>query len=193
MSTLISALPFQHQVLLAALTCEKILPLYAAFTEAESWGSFGVLQQATSALFDFAINDTLIDTDAIQGKLAAVVPDLDECSSELASYALDACTALSEALLFIETRSYTYLQQHLTAVTDCIDMFVQMHRDLDPNQPDLDVIITADPYMQQELTRRETLVVALHQVPTLTSELLEHLRQLNGTEPLVRLEMLPLS
>lgn len=175
---------------MAALTCEKMQVLYEAFCEVEEWGDPALYQQGIDALYSFGLDGSSAAVVHCLANTQHLSPDLDDFTTPLASYALDASSALTEALLFVEKQEEKYFRHHLAAVTDCIDMFVQMYLGLDPNRRDLDEIIKADEYMQQENERRKRLYTALLNITDITPSVLITLRNLNGTEPIVGLDRL---
>ena len=175
---------------MAALTCEKMQALYEAFCEVEEWGDPALYQQGIDALYSFSLDDSTAAAVHCLANTQHLSPDLDDFTTPLASYALDASSALTEALLFVVKQEEKFFRNHLAAVTDCVDMFVQMYLDLNPNRQDLDEIIRADEYMQQEQERRKRLYTALQNIDTITPPVLVTLRNLNGTEPIVGLDRL---
>ncbi|MDF7810021.1 DUF416 family protein [Hymenobacter sp. YC55] len=185
-----SQLSARHRTIMAALTCEKMQVLYEAFCELEEWGDPALYQQGIDALYSFGLDDSTAAAVHYLANTQHLSPDLDDFTTPLASYALDASSALTEALHFVVKQEEKYFHNHLAAVTDCIDMFVQMYLDLNPNRPDLDEIIRADEYMQQEHERRKRLYTALQNITHITPTVLVTLRNLNGTEPIVGLDRL---
>ncbi len=175
---------------MAALTCEKMQVLYEAFCEVEEWGDPALYQQGINALYSFGLDNSTAATIQFLANTQYLSPDLDDFTTPLASYALDASSALTEALLFVSKQEEKHFHNHLAAVTDCIDMFVQMYLNLNPNRRDLDAVIKADQYMQQEHERRERLCTALQSTSTITPSAIEALKNLNGTEPIVGLDRL---
>ena len=175
---------------MAALTCEKMQVLYEAFCEVEEWGDAALYEQGINALYSFGLDNTTAAATQFVANTPHLSPDLDDFATPLASYALDASSALTEALLFVSKQEEKYFRHHLAAVTDCIDIFVQMYLNLNPNRRDLDAIIKADQYMQQEQERRERLGAALHSLPEITPGAIRTLRNLNGTEPIIGLDRL---
>ncbi|WP_375437917.1 DUF416 family protein [uncultured Hymenobacter sp.] len=180
----------RHKSVMAALTCEKMQVLYEAFCEVEEWGDPALYQQGINALYSFGLDNSTAATIQFLANTQYLSPDLDDFTTPLASYALDASSALTEALLFVSKQEEKHFHNHLAAVTDCIDMFVQMYLNLNPNRRDLDAVIKADQYMQQEHERRERLCTALQSTSTITPSAIEALKNLNGTEPIVGLDRL---
>jgi uncharacterized protein YjaG (DUF416 family) len=175
---------------MAALTCEKTQPLYADFCEAEEWGDPTLYTRGIAALYSFSSTGSTAAATQVLAETQFLFPDLDDFDSYLVSYAFDAGTVLEEALLFVAKQEETHFRNHLSAVTDCIDTFVQMYLELDPNQEDLNEVIQADSYMCQEHERRARLFAALSTIPDITPSSITSLKSLNGTYPLVALERL---
>jgi uncharacterized protein YjaG (DUF416 family) len=175
---------------MAALTCEKMQVLYEAFCEVEEWGDPALYQEGIEALYSFGLDNSTAAATQFLATAQHLSPDLDDFATALASYALDASSALTEALLFVSKQQEHYFQNHLTAVTDCVDTFVQMYLNLNPNRRDLDQIIKADHYMQQERQRRARLYKVLRNMPEITPSAVATLKNINGTEPIVGLDRL---
>ena len=112
--------------------------------------------------------------------------------NDFASYAFDACGALSSALLLVETKQAAHLLDCLTAATDTIDMYVQDLQELHLAPADLNAFIDATPVMKRERHRQEVLSQELLSRTTLDSEFLVHLKWLNEQEPLIDFARLPM-
>jgi len=84
----------------AAACAERLLPLYRWFQGVESWGDTGVLEKGIELAWSWARGEQHEDAkfaEAIQA-CEAVTPDTDEFESPLASRALDAASAVAQAL-----------------------------------------------------------------------------------------------
>jgi len=192
--SLLLQLPIHHQAVLAALTCEKMLPSIRKYDEHEPQPGHPLFEEAIAAILAFGLRTSLPITiyQQLQSQLAAFWPDLDEVDNDFASYAFDACGALSSALLLVETKQHTHLLDCLTAATDTIDMYVQDLQELHLAPADLNAFIDATPVMKREKHRQEVLSRELLSRTILDSEFLAHLKQLNEQEPLVDFARLPM-
>jgi uncharacterized protein YjaG (DUF416 family) len=184
---LLLQLPVTHQAVLAALTCEKMLPSISQFDEQESKPGRPLFEEAIKAIFAFGLGSSLPMTayQQLQDQLATFWPDLDESDNDFASYAFDACGALAEALLLVEEQKTAHLLNCLTAATDTIDMYVQDLQELTLSPSELNAFIEASPVMKQERHRQQVLTQELLRRAALNSEFLTHLKRLNKQEPLV--------
>lgn len=165
-------------------------PLYTDFCEAEEWGDLALYARGIDALYGFSLDGSTTAAAQILTETHHLFPDLDEFDNLLVSYAFDACVVLYEALLFVSTQQEAHFHSHLAAVTDCIDTFVQMYQELDPDEEDFNEILQADPYMRQEHERRERLLAALHPAADVTPATVAALKTLNGIYPMVALQRL---
>lgn len=192
---LLLQLPVTHQVVLAALTCEKMLPSISQFDKQERKPGRPLFEEAIEALLAFGLGRSLPMTayQQLQDQLATFWPDLDESDNDFASYAFDACGALAEALLLVEEKETAHLLSCLTAATDTIDMYVQDLQELTLSPSELNAFIDASPVMKQERHRQQVLTHELLGQVALDNEFLVHLKQLNGQEPLVDFTRLPMS
>jgi uncharacterized protein YjaG (DUF416 family) len=98
--TLLVTLPAPHQTLLLALTCEKMRASIAAYDEQEDQKGSPLFEEAFTALFALSLGKSVAATvyTHLTDRLNAFWPDLEESTNTFASYAFDACVALSEAL-----------------------------------------------------------------------------------------------
>jgi uncharacterized protein YjaG (DUF416 family) len=188
---LIHNLSDQQKAAFAGFTCEKLYPQYAAFCRATGWGSPVVFERGTALLLQAARQD--IPADIVRPwleRLQQVMPNLAEFENPLTPYALDACSALEQALLFLLDRQEMHLVYCATAATDTVEMFVQEQLQLDPNQRNLDAVVDASPFMQHELARQRRIAEALLSLWDIEEEHLAQLRQLNGREAIIELSLL---
>lgn len=192
--SLLLQLPVHHQAVLAALTCEKMLPSISKYDEQESEQGRPLFEEATAAILAFGLQASLPveEYQRLQRQLAAFWPDLDESNNDFASYAFDACGALSSALLLVETKQHTHLLDCLTAATDTVDMYVQDLQELNLAPADLNAFIDSTLVMKRERHRQEELGRELLSRATLDSEFLVQLKRLNEQEPLVDFARLPM-
>ncbi|MDF7815221.1 DUF416 family protein [Hymenobacter sp. YC55] len=181
------SLPLTHQVAFAALTCERMLAAISWFDRFEMLPGTPLFRTAIAALCAFGLNEPIeVDEFArLQQQLEAFWPDLDESTNPAASYAFDACVALSEALALVQDQELEHLVQCATAATDTVDMYVQEVTGVDLPPDELNTFLEASPLMQRELARQDALVQALTTEPELTAAMLDQLRFLNGQEQLV--------
>jgi uncharacterized protein YjaG (DUF416 family) len=192
---LLLQLPISYQAVLAALTCEKMLPSISKFDEQESKRGGSLFGEAIEAMLAFGLGRSLPITvyQQLQEQLAAFWPDLDESDNDFASYAFDACGALSEALLLVEEHETTHLLNCLTAATDTVDMYVQDLQELTLSPSELNAFVDASPVMKRERRRQQVLTQELLGRAALDSEFLTHLKRLNEQELLVDFTRLPMS
>lgn len=192
---LLLQLPVTHQVVLAALTCEKMLPSISQFDKQERKPGRPLFEEAIEVMLAFGLGRSLPMTayQQLQDQLATFWPDLDESDNDFASYAFDACGALAEAILLVEEKETAHLLNCLTAATDTIDMYVQDLQELTLSPSELNAFIDASPVMKQERHRQQVLTQELLGRVALDNEFLTHLKRLNGQEPLVDFTRLPMS
>lgn len=192
LETQIYSLSDRQKAVFAGLVCERLLPQYEAFVKAAGWGSPVVCERVVELLYNSALLEFVPqEAEALLEKLELVMPDLDEFEQTLASYALDACSALEQGLMFLIDKDETHIQYCATAARDSIDMFVQDLLDLDPNRRDLDAIIDAHPFMQAEVARQHRLIEALLSIHEFDAAGIHQLRRLNGSGSIVDLSLIP--
>ena len=192
LETLLYSLSNKQQAAFAALTCEKLLPQYQAFCQAADWGSPAVFVSGIELLYDVALYGfPQPQAAAVRAKLALATPALGEFSADATPYALDACSALEQALLFLEDKQEIHLSYCATAATDTVEMFVQEQLALDPDHRDSSKRIATHPLMQTELARQARVMEALLRIELLSPPEIRALRQVNGPDNLI--ELVPLA
>jgi len=182
----------QHQTLLATLTCEKMRAAIVAFDAEAAEKGAPLFEEALTVLLAFSLGQPVLPSSYVQlaERLQAFWPDLDASTNVFASYAFDACVALSEALAYVQNRDSTHVLQCLTAATDTIDLYVQDTEDVPLEPAALHAFVDATPLMQRERQHQVQLLQALVARPVLDAPFLPYLRQINGRESLVDLTLL---
>ena len=185
--SLLALLNRNQKVIFAALTCEKMYPLYEKFSSLSRWGDPRIYSEGIVALYDFVLGNPDTSYQSLIDEAESIMPDLDNFTGTAPSYALDACTALAEAISFLSDYDDSHIANCSTAATDTVDMYVQVVHDLDPNRPDLDIVINSDVVMVNELQRQLRLAVKLKTISQFNEESISQLRSLNGKEDIIDL------
>lgn len=158
--TKITKLDFKQQVLFAVLICEKLLPNYRQFSEKENWGDIEILEEAIVMLYQFLQDIDLNDAelDGIYEKIIEVTPDVVRFEGDLASYALDACSAVSDSIEFLLSEDLSYLLNIASIARDTVDTFAQETEEMGNYDDDFDTRIAQNSYMQKEVKRQHDLL-----------------------------------
>ena len=154
-----------RKAMFVVLITENMLPCYEFFYESESWGNPEILKEGVSLLYESVfVHPDKLKEDALicQQRLELVSPDLDDFA-ETASYGLDSCVAVDEALYFLITQSSSYLERVVNAVANTLDMFIQVKENMDSNDQNLQEKIDNDPFMINEINRQIALVLYIHE------------------------------
>jgi uncharacterized protein YjaG (DUF416 family) len=182
----IYSLSDKQKVVFAGLLCERLHPQYAAFCQAVSWGSPAVYERGIELLYNSGLGEFYQqEAAALLEKLELVTPTFGEFDSQLTSYALDACIALSEALHFLTDKQESHIVNCATATTDSVEIFVQHYLNLDPDQRGAEALVAADPFMQAEKTRQHRLLEALLSIHEFDAASIHQLRRLNGSGSII--------
>jgi uncharacterized protein YjaG (DUF416 family) len=160
------------------LSIELLAPIYQSFSTRANWGDPQIFGRIVTALYSSALGQKLQQADLanLKNDLDKLSPDLDEFEDGLTSYALDVCIAAEEAVNFLLTASRSHFIGFLTSVSDLLDRYVQEKDDLDPNHPELELIIMRDPFLQREIQRQTDLLVRLKQISLKSPEDIATLR-----------------
>ncbi len=156
----ITKLDFKQQVLFAVLICEKLLPNYRQFNEKEEWGNIEILEEAIVMLYQFLQDIDLNDAelDGIYEKIIEVTPDVGLFEGDLASYALDTCSAVSDSVEFLLSEDLSYLLNIASIARDTVDTFVQESELAGDFGDDFEMKIAQNEYMQREFKRQHDLL-----------------------------------
>lgn len=156
----ITKLDFKQQVLFAVLICEKLLPNYRQFSEKEEWGNIEILEEAIVMLYQFLQDIDLNDAelDGIYEKIIEVTPDVGQFEGDLASYALDTCSAVSDSVEFLLSEDLSYLLNIASIARDTVDTFVQESELAGDFDDDFEMKIAQNEYMQKEFRRQHDLL-----------------------------------
>jgi uncharacterized protein len=168
----------RNKILFIALVCRKMLPHYILFSEKEGWGDIEILEKAINLMFKSAINgfeEHKYEAEKLSESIDEICPDLDDFEG-IASYALDTCIAIDEALRFIISEDKENINNAFTSVFDTVDMFIQVVEDLDPNDENLDNIILNNPIMIREIKRQNDILRAVKDLKVISTELIENLK-----------------
>lgn len=187
LKSLILQLSREQKVIFAALTCEKMYPIYNIFSLSSKWGNARTYTEGIITLYNFVLNAPDKSYDEIIEDIELIMPDLDDFTGTAPSHALDACVALVEAVSFLVDYKDEHIINCSIAATDTVDMHVQIVRDLDQNDADLDNTINSDALMVNELQRQGRLISALKATNYFTQEKIAELRLLNGNEQIIDL------
>ena len=189
---LLLPLPLTHQAVFAALTCARLLPSVECFDLAETKQGVLVFRTAIAALCAFGAQEPATPDQwrILQEQLEDFWPDLDESANPFASYAFDACVALSEALALVQDGEVEHALQCATAARDTVDMYVQDVSGVELVPEELNAFVDATPEMQREVARQHAVAQALAAESKLTATVIEQLRGQSGSEPLIDLAAL---
>jgi uncharacterized protein YjaG (DUF416 family) len=135
-----------------------------------------VIKASLSAIHDNLVGTrSITDIGLLLDQLEAVIPDLDEHESYLASYAMDAGCAIHSALEYLLKSQDEQIINVAIFGRDTVDMYVQELHDLSPNDPALEEKIATDSYMVNEVRRQLTSLQRLQRVAVVDEKLLNEL------------------
>ncbi|MBA4849447.1 DUF416 family protein [Emticicia sp. BO119] len=175
-------LSFKQQVLFAVLTCEKLLPNYREFSSIVRWGSIEVLEEAIVMIYQYLQDIELDDTelDGIYEKIIEITPNIENFESDLASYALDTCSAISDAIEFLLSEDQSYVLNIASIARDTVDMFIQesIYSEILPD--DSEAKIAENEYMKKEYRRQHDILRKLLGAE-ITLPFISTMRELNNS------------
>lgn len=173
---LLTSLTQQGKLAFAYSVIMRMQPQYQVFYDCEGWGDPVVIKASLSAIHDTLVGTrSITDIDLLLDQLEAVIPDLDEHESYLASYAMEAGCAIHSALEYLLKSQDEQIINVAIFGRDTVDMYVQELHDLSPNDPALEEKIATDPYMVNEVNRQLTSLRQLQGLTVINEELLNKL------------------
>jgi uncharacterized protein YjaG (DUF416 family) len=192
LTTQILSLSDNQKSIFAGLICERLYPQYDTFCQAVNWGSPAVYERGIELLYNSALGEFhRQEAASLLEKLELVTPSLQDFRLNLTPFALDACVALEQALLFLTDKLETRITNCATAATDSVELFVEEYLQLDPDRRGFEMTIAADPFLQAELARQHRLLEALLSVHEFDVASITALRRLNGSGSIMDLQRLP--
>ena len=130
----VSTLEYRQQFELCISICKTLFSDYKDFCQENSWGDLDILIDAIQ--FCELYNDGKITSiESLKEtllKVEAITPDTDDF--EMASYALNACTAVSETLEFLMDNNRRHVLNVGSFFTDTIDARIQENVGLNETQ-----------------------------------------------------------
>ncbi len=163
----LAKLPSQrHRLAFAAGISERLLPNYETFSRDVGWGDPALLRSALDLVWRMVGGGRAMlgEIRELQAQMRMVTPDTENhFASPLTSAALDAASAIHEALEVGYRDDARRVADIATFASDTVDLFVKARDDMDPNDPLLEVRIVADPLMARELKKQRQDVELLSQ------------------------------
>ena len=125
----------ERQLQLGVSVSKKLFPDYLEFYNLNGWGNPNTLLEAINLISEFILEETNIE----EGKrmiqiVADITPDTEDF--ENASYALNACVSISEALDFLIDGDIEHIINVTSCLTDTIDFKTQANTNLKENEID---------------------------------------------------------
>jgi len=135
---LVFSLDYDKQLTLAIDVCKKLYFDYADFSEKYQWGDRDVLLDAITLVEQSRthfVGQNIIDKTLNQ--LDTITPDMEDFGGdELGSYALNACVAVYNSILFIADKQPNHIYDIGICLTDTIDFRVQEEQTLTEQEID---------------------------------------------------------
>lgn len=180
------------RVLFAAIICEKLYPHYLKFVSLNHWGNSSALDEGIAAIRQYLVNDNLFDNNELLEIINQVeenTPNTEEFPGIITSFALDACTSISETLNYLLDKEIDHIADVATYARDTVDMYIQERDNLDPNDGYIEEKIANDPEMKLEKRRQFDLLekLSILKIESVTDNLF---KTLNENRPIIKIELL---
>jgi uncharacterized protein len=127
----ISSMPAKEQLEFAVLICKKLFFDYQQFFDNTRWGNPDILMDAISVC-NRAINNHIHipEVEEMIVNVDTITPATDDFSDWLGSYAMNACVAASETLLFLVDNNKDHIYTVATYYTDTVDFKIHEENEL---------------------------------------------------------------
>ena len=164
----IAELPLRNQVAFAASCCERAIPNYQAFSEAEKWGDAEFLRNCLDRVWSFIEGEPLSSEEAktLEAKCKAITPNSDDFSSDYVDAAQEAAFMVTLLLQWVGDQNPHYAVRIATFCRDTVDLHVQVLESLNPSDPDLEDKIARHPLMSAELAKQSQDLGTLAKIKT---------------------------
>ncbi|WP_394974850.1 DUF416 family protein [uncultured Croceitalea sp.] len=159
----VEKLSAKNKLLFAFWVSKRLFHNYVFFNEKTSYGDIDVMLDALNQIEKY-INNSTVDNDEILNTITVVeanTPDTNNFDTILASFALDACSALIESLNFIIDQDIKYIVNVGVFARDTIDMFIQELEDMDYDDSNFESKIKNHTLMKQEMSDQNVMLSKL--------------------------------
>jgi uncharacterized protein YjaG (DUF416 family) len=163
----------------AASCCNRVLTSYKAFMEEAKWGDFGALASAVEYIWETLEDNGRFSAERLEQMMSEckdATPDLDEITTDLATWGHDAALVVLSALQCARDGTPQAAAEAASWSHASVDAFVQVLEDLDPADPALEQRIEAHPLMKRELAQIASDLECIRFNPELTTALVIQLR-----------------
>jgi uncharacterized protein YjaG (DUF416 family) len=155
-------LDYQKQLVFAYLTCERLYPNYAFFSNNFDFGDKEVLREAIDFIYNALLMSNFSKEEETKSFLNIIdinTPFPHNFNTALASSALDASSVILETLNFMLDKNASRLNDISMLATDTVDMYIHDRDNLDFNtDPQFEYKILNDPLMQRELNTQKGII-----------------------------------
>ncbi|KQM72933.1 hypothetical protein ASE74_21785 [Pedobacter sp. Leaf216] len=136
LSDQLSILPKNQRIAFAVNICDRLLPDYIDFYAQFNWGNPDILKRSIQCAKNAIAN--VVDEHEVKQLLAeleAVLPDTEEFTDPLGTYALNAACALFELLEYLLNQEIDHLLNISSTITDTIDFKLsELEEDLNEDE-----------------------------------------------------------
>lgn len=147
-----------------ALSCtERLFPNYLVFAHHHSWGDSEAIREALDLAWQVLTSGMrdLPTTHHLRNRVQQAEPDTNMFDSIYVSPALDAAASAGLTLELMIDDDARHVVDIASLARDTVDMYIQEHEGMAPNDPLLERRILEHPLMQQELQRQAHDLVVL--------------------------------
>jgi uncharacterized protein YjaG (DUF416 family) len=158
-------LPWNNQLAFALLVFERMLPSLIAFSKDTARDAscylkareamWAALRDGQHGIADRSLHETCITN----------VPDTEEFSHKLTSYALNAALVMNDIVEFTADGDPDHIANTSTLARDSVDLYVNSLNSSDVSTHELDRRVAAHPLMQHEMRRQEEDIKFLSGLP----------------------------
>jgi uncharacterized protein YjaG (DUF416 family) len=119
--------------------------------------------------------------------LNLLLPDTEDFTDVVTSFALDACTALMATIRFIVDKDVNRVLEVSDYAIDTVYAFIQLKENYDAFDPSSDIQTEHDSFMLQEKQRQISLISSLSESVKITDHVINRLK---GNSPIIDLSLL---
>lgn len=150
-----------QQLIAFCYLCSKyMIDNYIFFSKKYNWGDIFILNDTLNTINKILISKKKenINLNKMILSVDKQIPDTNDFSSLLCSFALDSSNCILETLKFINTNKVENVKNVATFCRDTVDMFIQEIEDLNYNDTKIEEDISNHELMLSELCRQKELI-----------------------------------
>lgn len=159
----LSKISSKNRLVFGFWVSKRLFHNYVYFNNVSSFGDIDFLFDAFNSIEKYLKNNEFnkIDIKKAIVDIDKNTPNTEDFDTILASFALDACNALSECLNYILDNKISHIVDIGIFARDTVDMYIQEKEDMDYSDPEFELKIQNNELMVKEMTSQYSFLNSL--------------------------------